>query len=69
MAGSNSAVDSSREVRLIGGDAEGGGSVCVSLRLPSLHFTRGEDRCRGRRIVTRGINPIKAERESLYSPS
>lgn len=50
-----------QEVKLIGGDREGGGSVCVSLLLPSLHFTRCEDQCRRRRIVTHRINPIKAE--------
>lgn len=56
-----------QEVRLIGGDREGGGSVCVSVLLPSLYFTLCEDQRRGRTIVTRQINPIKAKRASFYS--
>lgn len=54
-------------MRLIGGDREGGGSVCVSVLLPTLHFTHCEDQCRGRRIVTCQINPIKAKREFLFT--
>lgn len=56
-----------QEVRLIGGDREGGGSVCVSVLLPSLYFTLCEDQCRRRTIVTRQINPIKVKRVSFYS--
>lgn len=56
-----------QEVRLIGRDREGGGSVCVSVLLPSLCFTLCEDQCRGRTIVMRQINPIKAKRVSFYS--
>ena len=56
-------------MNLIRGDREGGGSVCVPVLLPSLHFTRCEDQRRRRGIVMCQINPIKAKKKKeSFSP-